>query len=93
VRSATAGGEYGCVQATVMPSLAAVRALLVRDSTVIASRCPRYPCPGAPDVAKRVAHLLREAGLLCEENEDQGLDHGVWTPLCVLPPARKSRSQ
>ena len=46
-----------------------------------------YPCPGAPDVARRVAALLRAAGLECEEDPDQGLDHGVWTPLHVMFPS------
>ena len=46
----------------------------------------KYPCPGAPDVARKVARLLNDAGLRCDENEEQGLDHGVWTPLYVMFP-------
>ena len=45
-----------------------------------------YPCAGAPDVARRAAALLRGAGLACEEDPDQGMDHGVWTPLYVMYP-------
>ena len=29
--------------------------------------------------SRNLARDLQE----CKENEDQGLDHGVWTPLCV----------
>lgn len=44
----------------------------------------RYPAPGAPWLAERVAALLpgREV-----RRSDRGLDHGVWTPLVHLFPA------
>ena len=42
-----------------------------------------YPAPGAPDVARRAAGLLRAAGLSADENPDQGLDHGAWVPLML----------
>ncbi|AXQ30014.1 dioxygenase [Solimonas sp. K1W22B-7] len=40
----------------------------------------RYPAPGAPAVARRVAGLLAEAGFGVQGVE-RGLDHGVWVPL------------
>ena len=45
-----------------------------------------YPAPGAPDLGKRVCKLLNEAGLRCEEDDSQGFDHGVWTPLYLMFP-------
>lgn len=44
----------------------------------------RYPAPGAPWLAERVAELLpgREV-----RRSERGLDHGVWTPLVHLFPA------
>lgn len=41
----------------------------------------RYPAPGAPAVATRVAALLASAGLHAEIDLQRGLDHGVWVPL------------
>jgi len=46
----------------------------------------RYPAPGAPDVARRAAGLLREAGLDCAIDETRGLDHGAWNPLLLIFP-------
>ena len=46
----------------------------------------RYECSGAPEISRRVAELLRGAGLACDEDGAQGLDHGVWTPLYVMFP-------
>jgi 4,5-DOPA dioxygenase extradiol len=45
-----------------------------------------YPAPGSPDLARRAAELLREAGLdpvLVE----RGYDHGTWVPLMLLNPS------
>ena len=47
----------------------------------------RYDAPGAPDLAARVAELLRGAGLPVHSQAEGGLDHGIWTPLRFMWPA------
>ena len=42
----------------------------------------KYPAPGAPAVAKRVAELVEGV----EIDPDQGLDHGAWNPLMLAYP-------
>ena len=37
----------------------------------------RYPAPGAPELAREAAALLRNAGLVCGEDPNRGLDHGA----------------
>lgn len=46
----------------------------------------RYPAPGHPALAARVAELLRTQGWAAAVNPDQGLDHGAWVPLMHLFP-------
>jgi len=47
----------------------------------------RYDAPGAPDLAPRVAGLLRGAGLPVHQVDQGGLDHGIWAPLRFIWPA------
>jgi 4,5-DOPA dioxygenase extradiol len=46
----------------------------------------RYPAPGSPPFAARVAGQLRAAGLKCEIDRRRGLDHGAWVPLLLMYP-------
>ncbi|MCU0969218.1 MAG: dioxygenase [Rubrivivax sp.] len=46
----------------------------------------RYDAPGAPDLAPRVAALLRAAGLPVHVSPEGGLDHGLWTALRYVYP-------
>ncbi|MBL8324159.1 MAG: dioxygenase [Rubrivivax sp.] len=46
----------------------------------------RYDAPGAPELAQRVAQLLRHAGLPAHVVDEGGLDHGIWTPLRYVFP-------
>ena len=47
----------------------------------------RYPAPGAPELAARVAYLLQSSGIPCDIHPQRGLDHGAWSPLRFLFPA------
>jgi 4,5-DOPA dioxygenase extradiol len=46
----------------------------------------RYEAPGAPDIARRAAGLLRAAAIPCEQDPSRGLDHGAWVPLLMVRP-------
>ena len=46
----------------------------------------RYPAPGAPQLAARVAGLLQTQALQIDIDPARGLDHGVWTPLILMYP-------
>jgi 4,5-DOPA dioxygenase extradiol len=46
----------------------------------------RYPAPGSPAVAARVADLLRASGIDCTIDQSRGLDHGAWVPLLLMYP-------
>ncbi len=48
-----------------------------------------WPAPGEPELAKRVAALLGQAGLPAALSASRGFDHGVFVPLKVaFPQAR-----
>lgn len=46
----------------------------------------RYPAPGAPALAAKVADLLAASGLDCEVHPERGLDRGTWIPLMLMYP-------
>ena len=46
----------------------------------------RYPAPGAPQLAPRIAALLQGGGWTVHQDAHRGLDHGVWSPLRLLFP-------
>ena len=46
----------------------------------------RYGAPGAPELARRTAALLDDAGIGCALDDARGLDHGAWTPLMMMYP-------
>lgn len=47
----------------------------------------RYPAPGDPALAQRVAEMLRGAGFNALLDPVRGLDHGAWVPLTLMYPA------
>jgi 4,5-DOPA dioxygenase extradiol len=46
----------------------------------------RYPAPGSPELAARVAGLIKTAGFSCDIDPRRGLDHGAWVPLSMIYP-------
>lgn len=46
----------------------------------------QYAPPGAPELAIRVARLLKDQGIDGAVNTSRGLDHGVWNPLLLMYP-------
>jgi 4,5-DOPA dioxygenase extradiol len=47
----------------------------------------RYPAPGDPALAERIAGLLRTADFDAGIDTARGLDHGAWVPLALMYPA------
>jgi len=45
-----------------------------------------YPCPGEPELAKKIVTVLREHGVDADLEFDRGLDHGVFVPLLKMYP-------
>jgi aromatic ring-opening dioxygenase catalytic subunit (LigB family) len=46
----------------------------------------RYPAPGCPELAGRIAELLASAGLPTRIDTRRGFDHGVFVPLMLMYP-------
>jgi aromatic ring-opening dioxygenase catalytic subunit (LigB family) len=46
----------------------------------------KFPAPGAPDIAARLADLLEAAGIAHKFDTTRGFDHGVFIPLKVAFP-------
>lgn len=46
----------------------------------------RYPAPGDPALAARVAALLNGAGLVTHADAERGFDHGTFIPLMLVVP-------
>jgi 4,5-DOPA dioxygenase extradiol len=46
----------------------------------------RYPAPGSPTLAARIAERLRADGFDCNVDRRRGLDHGAWVPLLLMYP-------
>ncbi len=46
----------------------------------------RYPAPGCPELARRIAELLAGAGLPTRIEARRGFDHGVFVPLMLMYP-------
>ena len=47
----------------------------------------RYPCPGQPLLAARIADSLSATGIPCFVSEHRGIDHGAWVPLKLMFPS------
>lgn len=46
----------------------------------------KYPAPGAPELAQRIASRLADAGLAAQVDAARGWDHGVFIPLKLIYP-------
>lgn len=46
----------------------------------------KFPAPGSPELASRVAELLDENDIDCKTDTERGFDHGVFVPLLVAFP-------
>ena len=46
----------------------------------------RYPAPGSPQLAARIAEQLQASGFACNIDRKRGLDHGAWVPLLLMYP-------
>ena len=46
----------------------------------------KYAAPGSPEVASRVAELIKGAGLSVDLDDKKGFDHGAFAPMVVMYP-------
>lgn len=46
----------------------------------------RYPAPGSPELAQRIALMLSDADIANRLDPERGFDHGAWTPLMLAWP-------
>lgn len=46
----------------------------------------KYPAPGDPALAGRIAAMLEEAGMEVRQDPNRGFDHGAWVPLILMYP-------
>lgn len=46
----------------------------------------RYPCPGAPALARKIHALLDKAGIASALDQQRGFDHGLFVPLKIMYP-------
>ena len=46
----------------------------------------KYKAPGAPELGRRAAALIRAAGLPVAEDAERGYDHGVFVPMLIVDP-------
>jgi 4,5-DOPA dioxygenase extradiol len=46
----------------------------------------QYPASGSPDIARKVAQQLEQAGYPVKLSSQRGLDHGAWVPLMLMYP-------
>lgn len=46
----------------------------------------QYPAKGYPQLASRIAGLLKESNIPCELNGERGYDHGMFVPLKLIYP-------
>ena len=46
----------------------------------------QYPCPGEPELAKKIHQALAHCGIESEQDPHRGLDHGAFVPLKIMFP-------
>jgi 4,5-DOPA dioxygenase extradiol len=45
-----------------------------------------YSSPGLPSLASRIKEIFSEYGISSKIDNNKGLDHGAWVPLCLMYP-------
>ncbi len=46
----------------------------------------KYPAPGNPELANKIANLVEASNVPCKQDSERGLDHGVFIPLTLMYP-------